>query len=89
MAQAFPNSRFTGFDYHDKSIDRAREAVSGDCDHVPSSHEQVELRVAVLGVIPDVPHGVREEDGDFLDVLGPLRVGVGAGVGGVGPGEVT
>ena len=27
MAQAFPNSRFTGFDYHDASIDRAREAA--------------------------------------------------------------
>ncbi|HVL78612.1 MAG TPA: class I SAM-dependent methyltransferase [Sphingomicrobium sp.] len=25
MAEAFPNSEFTGFDYHDKSIDRARE----------------------------------------------------------------
>lgn len=25
MAQAFPNSTFTGFDYHDKSIDTARE----------------------------------------------------------------
>jgi SAM-dependent methyltransferase len=27
MAQAFPNSRFTGFDYHEKSIARAREAA--------------------------------------------------------------
>ena len=27
MAAAFPNSRFTGFDYHDASIDRAREAA--------------------------------------------------------------
>lgn len=27
MAEAFPNSRFTGFDYHDKSIGRAREAA--------------------------------------------------------------
>ena len=26
MAQAFPNSQFVGIDYHDKSIDRAREA---------------------------------------------------------------
>ena len=25
MAKAFPNSKFHGFDYHDKSIDRARE----------------------------------------------------------------
>lgn len=27
MAQAFPNSAFFGFDYHDKSINRAREAA--------------------------------------------------------------
>lgn len=27
MAQAFPNSRFFGFDYHDKSIDAARESA--------------------------------------------------------------
>lgn len=27
MAQAFPDSRFIGFDYHDKSIDRANEAA--------------------------------------------------------------
>ena len=27
MAQAFPNSRFRGFDYHEKSIVRAREAA--------------------------------------------------------------
>jgi SAM-dependent methyltransferase len=27
MAQAFPNSRFFGFDYHDASIERAREAA--------------------------------------------------------------
>jgi SAM-dependent methyltransferase len=28
MAQAFPNSEFFGFDYHEASIDRAREAAS-------------------------------------------------------------
>jgi SAM-dependent methyltransferase len=28
MAEAFPNSQFYGFDYHDASIDRAREAAS-------------------------------------------------------------
>ncbi len=27
MAEAFPNSRFFGFDYHDKSIDAARQAA--------------------------------------------------------------
>jgi SAM-dependent methyltransferase len=27
MAQAFPNSRFVGFDYHDKSIEAARESA--------------------------------------------------------------
>jgi SAM-dependent methyltransferase len=27
MAQAFPNSQFFGFDYHDQSIERAREAA--------------------------------------------------------------
>src|ERR1700704_3795428 len=27
MAQAFPNSRFFGFDYHDKSIEAARESA--------------------------------------------------------------
>jgi SAM-dependent methyltransferase len=27
MAQAYPNSRFVGFDYHDASIDRATEAA--------------------------------------------------------------
>jgi SAM-dependent methyltransferase len=36
MAQAFPNSRFFGFDYHDKSIERAREAAreAGDLPNV-------------------------------------------------------
>jgi 2-polyprenyl-3-methyl-5-hydroxy-6-metoxy-1,4-benzoquinol methylase len=28
MAEAFPNSEFTGFDYHTESIERAREAAS-------------------------------------------------------------
>jgi SAM-dependent methyltransferase len=28
MANAFPNSRFVGFDYHDKSIEAARESAS-------------------------------------------------------------
>jgi SAM-dependent methyltransferase len=28
MARAFPSSQFIGFDYHDKSIERAREAAS-------------------------------------------------------------
>jgi SAM-dependent methyltransferase len=28
MAQAFPNSQFVGFDYHDKSIERARDAAA-------------------------------------------------------------
>jgi ubiquinone/menaquinone biosynthesis C-methylase UbiE len=27
MAEAFPNSQFVGFDYHEKSINRAREAA--------------------------------------------------------------
>lgn len=36
MAQAFPNSRFFGFDYHDKSIEAARESAqrSGVADRV-------------------------------------------------------
>jgi SAM-dependent methyltransferase len=36
MAQAFPNSRFVGFDYHDKSIEEARESArrSGVADRV-------------------------------------------------------
>src|SRR6476660_2250495 len=36
MAQAFPNSQFTGFDYHDKSIEEARESAkrSGVADRV-------------------------------------------------------
>ncbi|GGB95752.1 SAM-dependent methyltransferase [Novosphingobium endophyticum] len=36
MAQAFPNSRFTGFDYHEKSISRAREAAkeAGDPSNI-------------------------------------------------------
>ncbi len=28
MAEAFPNSKFTGFDYHEASIERAREAAA-------------------------------------------------------------
>ena len=28
MAEAFPNSEFFGFDYHDASIERAREAAA-------------------------------------------------------------
>lgn len=36
MAKAFPNSRFFGFDYHDKSIEAAREAAKrdGEADRV-------------------------------------------------------
>jgi len=36
MAQAFPNSRFIGFDYHDKSIEAARESAkrNGVADRV-------------------------------------------------------
>jgi SAM-dependent methyltransferase len=36
MAKAFPNSRFFGFDYHDKSIEAARESAkrNGVADHV-------------------------------------------------------
>ena len=39
MAKAFPNSRFFGFDYHDKSIEAAREAASrnGVADRVTFS----------------------------------------------------
>jgi 2-polyprenyl-3-methyl-5-hydroxy-6-metoxy-1,4-benzoquinol methylase len=32
MAEAFPNSRFTGFDYHEKSIRRARELAREAAD---------------------------------------------------------
>ena len=36
MAEAFPNSRFFGFDYHDKSIEAARESAerNGIADRV-------------------------------------------------------
>jgi SAM-dependent methyltransferase len=36
MAEAFPNSEFTGFDYHDASVERAREAAgqAGVADRV-------------------------------------------------------
>ncbi len=36
MAQAFPNSRFTGFDYHEESIERARRSAerAGVADRV-------------------------------------------------------
>lgn len=36
MAQAFPNSRFVGFDYHEASIERARQAAreAGDLPNV-------------------------------------------------------
>jgi SAM-dependent methyltransferase len=36
MAEAFPNSEFVGFDYHDKSIERAREAAkeAGDLRNI-------------------------------------------------------
>lgn len=35
MARAFPSSHFTGFDYHEKSIARAREAASEE-GHLPN-----------------------------------------------------
>ena len=36
MAQSFPNSQFFGFDYHDESIEAARESASraGVADHL-------------------------------------------------------
>lgn len=36
MAQAYPNSSFVGYDYHARSIDRAREAATaaGACDNL-------------------------------------------------------
>jgi SAM-dependent methyltransferase len=40
MAKAFPNSRFTGFDYHARSIDRAREAAK-DAGVAGNTHFEV------------------------------------------------
>lgn len=40
MAEAFPNSRFVGFDYHGKSIDRAREAA-GEAGNPPNVRFEV------------------------------------------------
>jgi SAM-dependent methyltransferase len=40
MAQAFPNSAFLGYDYHDKSISRAREAAL-EAGGVPNARFEV------------------------------------------------
>jgi SAM-dependent methyltransferase len=47
MAQAFPNSEFIGFDYHDKSIDRAREAA-----HEAGSSGNIRFEVATAKGAP-------------------------------------
>ena len=40
LAEAFPNSAFFGFDYHDKSIERAREAV-GEAGNLQNARFEV------------------------------------------------
>ena len=51
MAQAYPNSRFTGFDYHPASIERARElaAEAGVAD-------RASFEVAMAQAIPGGPY---------------------------------
>ncbi len=61
MAQAFPNSRFYGFDYHDKSVEGARESAkrAGVAD-------RVKFEVAVA-------KGYTGKDYDFVTVFDCLH----------------
>ncbi len=58
MAQAFPNSRFVGFDYHLPSIERARairDALPAFVDAVVLTHDLPAERVRAIvdAVHPD------------------------------------
>lgn len=51
MAQAFPNSRFVGYDYHEPSIMRAREAAAE-----AGLSDRVEFHLAESGDFPGGPY---------------------------------
>lgn len=61
MAKAFPNSRFTGFDYHDKSIAAARESAQRE-----GVADRVTFEVSTAKVFPG-------KDYDFVAVFDCLH----------------
>jgi SAM-dependent methyltransferase len=61
MAQAFPKSRFVGFDYHDKSIEAARESARKN-----GVHDRVTFEVAAAKSFPG-------RDYDFVAVFDCLH----------------
>ena len=50
MAQAFPNSQFTGYDYHDASIERAREAAANAATNGNITFERNTVQTPIKGL---------------------------------------
>lgn len=69
MAQAFPSSRFVGFDYHEPSIMRAREAAAR-----AGLSDRVEFHLAESSDYPDGPYDLIA----FFDCLHDMADPVGA-----------
>ena len=69
MAQAFPNSRFVGYDYHEPSIVRAREAATE-----AGVADRVEFQVATSADFPAGPYDLVA----FFDCLHDMADPVGA-----------
>ena len=78
MAQAFPNSRFTGFDYHPASIERARAAaeeagVADRADFQVASAKDYPGRDYDLVAIFDALHDIGDPVGAAQHILYTLK----------------
>ena len=78
MAQAFPNSRFTGFDYHAGSIERAHEAaaeagVAGNIDFVVATAKDVPNGGYDLAAVFDCLHDMGDPVGNARHILSTLK----------------
>ncbi len=78
MAQAFPNSRFTGFDYHAASIERAREAaaeagVAANIDFAVASAKEVPDGQYDLAAVFDCLHDMGDPVGNAAHIRSTLK----------------
>ena len=73
MAQAYPNSRFFGFDYHGPSIERARAAAEE-----AGVSDRVEFAVARAQDFPEAPDGGAYDMAAIFDALHDMGDPVGA-----------
>ena len=78
MAQAFPHSRFTGFDYHAASIDRAREAaaeagVAGNIEFVVAAAKDIPDGEYDLAAVFDCLHDMGDPVGNAAHIRACLK----------------